>query len=481
MTFLNTMTTSLLIMLGLVGCSNTEFQGSTNTARGQNQSALQVEDFGVSGDIRTKNATQGSAGQEQSESFVQNASNPLDIVLVVDNSGSMLEEQVNLSSKLSNLLSAVEATDWRIGITSTDLADGALIRRINKGDSNVQTVFSDTINGLGVNGSGHEMGIAQAAHAIQGGIEGNRGFAPWIRRNSGLAVLIVTDEDNCSGEDGVYFCGPARSGFSFGQVSRMLNKSYLLDYLQGVRQFKNTTRMYGIINTPDSNCPGLPLNTVSTIYADAIRTTGGLSGSICDRSYEATLNEISKDFIAVLNVNYTLTDTPNAGSVRVTVNGQDFAGKFTVSGNTIKFDQVPPEGAKISVTYVSGSSTEIRTITLNGDRLSDVEVFVNGKKLNGNGYSYNANTKVVTFTQKLSKGDKVSIAYKSGAPKRTISLSKTPKSVKEVSVFAGNPSDSGSRQLSASQFSYDAATNSVSIASSVADPNTTFFVQYPPK
>lgn len=469
-------------LTGLVACANAEFKGSTFSARGKDLAALKVEDFGVAGDVRTKNATQGSAGQEQSETFVQNATSPLDIVMVVDNSGSMEEEQVNLSSKLANLLSAVEATDWRIGITSTDLADGGLIRRINKGDNNVQTVFSDTINGLGTNGSGHEMGIAQAAHAVQGGIEGRRGVTPWIRGNSGLAILIVSDEDNCSGEGGVYFCGPARSGFSFNQINGMQNKSYLLDYLQGVRQFKQTTRVYGIINTPQSSCPGLPLNTVSAIYGDTIRTTGGLSGSICDQSYEATLKEISKDFVAVLNVDYTLTDAPNAGTVKVTVNGQDFSGKFTVNGKTIKFDQVPPEGAKIAVNYVTGQSTEISSLTLNGDRITDVEVFVNGKKLGTNAYSYDANSRVVSFTAKLNKGDKVSVAYKSGTPRRTVALTKTPKDVNEIKVFVGNPSDKGSRQLASNLFTYDAKTNSISVAASVTEPtNSTFFVQYPPK
>lgn len=465
----------------MIACSNTEFQGANFSSRGQNLSALQVDDFGVNGDQRTKKATQGSAGQEQSESFVQNKSNPLDIVLVVDNSGSMLEEQANLASKLSALLSAVEATDWRIGVTSTDLADGGLIRLIAKGDPNVKTVFSDTINGLGVNGSGHEMGIAQAMHAIQGGIEGRGGVVPWIRKNSGLAVMIVSDEDNCSGEDGVYFCGPGRAGFSFGQVSRMLNKSYLLDYLQGERQFKKTTRVYGIINTPDSNCTGLPINTVSAIYADTIRTTGGLSGSICDSSYDKTLREISKDFVSVLNADYNLADTPDAGSIKVTVNGADFAGKFTVNGRTLSFQQVPPEGANISVSYTAGKSNGNGVIALSGERISDIVVTINGRKLASNEFSFDAASAKVSIGAKLNSGDVVVVNYKSGEPRRSIQLSRTPKSVADIKVYAGNPSDKGSQQLSVNQFSYDSKSNTVSISSSVADPSSTFFVQYPAK
>lgn len=465
----------------MVACSNTEFQGANVSSRGRNLSALQVDDFGVTGDKRTKQATQGASGQQQSESFVQNASNPLDIVLVVDNSGSMLEEQANLASKLSALLSAVEATDWRIGITSTDLLDGGLVRLISKGDPNVKTTFSDAINGLGVNGSGHEMGIAQAMHAVRGGIEGRGGITKWIRKNSGLAVMIVSDEDNCSGEGGDYFCGPPRAGFSRGQLNQMLNKSYLLDYLQGERQFKKTTRIYGIINTPESNCSGLPLNTVSAIYADAIRTTGGLSGSICDSSYQKTLEEISKDFVAVLSADYTLADSPDAGSIKVTVNGVDFAGKFTVSGRTLSFQQVPPEGANISVSYTSGKSSGSGVIALSGERISNVEVKINGRKLSSNEFSFDASSAQVKVNAKLSSGDVVSVNYSTGAPRRSIQLSRTPKSVTDIKVYAGNPSERGSQQLSANQFSYDSKSNTVSISSSVAEPNTTFFVQYPAK
>lgn len=463
----------------MIACSNTEFQSANFSSRGRNLSALQVDDFGVSGDKRSKEAVQGNAGQQQSESFVQNESNPLDIVLVVDNSGSMQEEQANLASKLSALLSAVEATDWRIGITTTDLFDGGLVRLISKGDPNVKTVFSDTINGLGVNGSGHEMGIAQAMHAIQGGIEGRGGATKWIRKNSGLAVMIVSDEDNCSGEGGDYFCGPSRAGFSFRQVSRMLNKSYLLDYLQGEREFKKTTRVYGIINTPESNCAGLPLNTVSAIYADTIRTTGGLSGSICDQSYQKTLEEISKDFVAVLNANYTLADTPDSGSIKVTVNGVDFAGKFTVSGRSLSFQQVPPEGANISVSYTTGKSLGSGVIALSGDRITDVAVSVNGRKLGSGDFSFDQSSGQVKINTKLNSGDVVNVSYKSGTPRRSIQLSRTPKSVADIKVYSGNPSERGSQQLSAAQFSYDSKTNTVAIGANVADPSTTFFVQYP--
>ena len=112
---------------------------------------------------------QGSDRQVNSEFFKQNenddAQGLLDILVVIDNSGSMEEEQRNLSSKLLPLLSYVSESDWKIGVVTTDKADGCLRDVIRKNQQNPEFAFASAIR-AGTNGSGIEAGIPQAVRAL---------------------------------------------------------------------------------------------------------------------------------------------------------------------------------------------------------------------------------------------------------------------------------------------------------------------------
>lgn len=203
----------------------------------------------------------------------------LDILLVVDNSGSMLDEQENLAGKLDRLLEEVKNSDWQIAITTTDSRDcvNKIITPANKDE------FAATVRGLGTDGSGDEMAVWKIIQALQGNcIRDDSGgsentilwekalqlqeegvmFAEndeiremrlpagkdardvsncgrrrsWLRENSTLAILLVSDEDHNCNEH--YMCG--------------LTDLYF--YLNSIRTLHATARLYGLldIDTRDS-------------------------------------------------------------------------------------------------------------------------------------------------------------------------------------------------------------------------------------
>ncbi len=197
----------------------------------------------------------------------------LDILLVVDNSGSMLDEQENLAGKLDRLLEEVKDSDWQIAITTTDARDcvAKIITPTNKDK------FAATVRGLGTDGSGDEMAVWKIIQALQGNcIRDDSGgsentilwekalqlqdegvlFAEndairamrlprgkdardvsscgrrrgWLRDNSTLAILLVSDEDhNCNKH---YMCG--------------LTDLYF--YLNSIRTLHATARLYGLLD-----------------------------------------------------------------------------------------------------------------------------------------------------------------------------------------------------------------------------------------
>jgi hypothetical protein len=170
----------------------------------------------------------GAAGSDRCEK--------MDIVFVVDDSGSMEEEQSNLAANFPKFVSVLDGfqtpsgakVDWRVAVTTTgrdvsfqvetpvgtlpktdtgqdngafrQKSDcGSTRRWVERADANASATFSCLAN-VGTYGSGYEMPL----EALHLGLEDrvadgtNAGF---LRPDALLAVVILTDEDDCSRTD----------------------------------------------------------------------------------------------------------------------------------------------------------------------------------------------------------------------------------------------------------------------------------------
>ena len=200
---------------------------------------------------------------------------PLDILMVIDNSGSMKEAHENLSTNLKSLLENVKDSDWRIVITTATFTD-CLRAVINKGDNGYQQIFLNTIKKLKNENidseeerdlSNYEDTVRMATRALPSKknddslqyslplrslgyqvnreayenryVEGSSFFdtrstwctgdvnnknsggnsprAQWLRDGSMLAILLITDEDAFSGDSSPVSQDPAdQIGLSCG-------------------------------------------------------------------------------------------------------------------------------------------------------------------------------------------------------------------------------------------------------------------------
>jgi len=329
---------------------------------------------------------QGTAGAAQMDMFDQVQTGILDILIVVDDSGSMRQEQENLATKLDPLLASIGDSAWQIGIVTTDSSKPCLRALIKKGDQNIAAAFKTGIE-AGLNGSGNERGILNAAIGLGFDVSGD-GFTNcttnWIRPKSTIAVLIVSDEDNCSNGD----CGDNLA---------WEEPTYLTDKLAAIRTIKTDARVYGLFNVPDTTCDTAAR--VGNVYQSLVTLTGGLSGSICDADYSSTLLQISKDVASILKAQFELSMVPDAGSIKVYVNGTLMPSGYSISGTTVTFDVVPPKDAKIMVSYSVGATTIYTEFPL-AERPS-----VNSMAVMINGVAANANTFTVDYDAKLLKFD----------------------------------------------------------------------------
>ena len=359
----------------------------------------------------TDSFTQGTAGDTVTENFNQVAGRLLDILVVVDNSASMAEEQANLASKLTPLLSYVKDADWQIALVTTDpdhpTIDNCLNGLVKKSDANPEQKFANLVNSYGTSGSNNERHFLTAVRSLSGSCL----TRPWLRPDSNVAVLIVSDEDSCSikGHD----CKDAN-----GNVKDYGLASYLVNYLASIRQVGKNARVHGIIWHPSLTHAQCPTGWVDSdgehrgyFLADAISQTNGTWGSICDADYSATLANVSKNILVTLNSKFMLQQAPDPGTLHVLVGGVEVTAGFTVTGRLLEFATAPADGAVITATYHHGSTPVSKSFALRYKPLSDrVAVTVNGQLAQPSDYAVSLGATAASVDFYAYPADKAAIA-----------------------------------------------------------------------
>lgn len=345
---------------------------------------------------------QQPTGMTSTDTFDQEADRALDILVVVDNSPSMKNNQKKLAERLDTLLTYVKETDWVIGVTTTDACKDCLRGLIKKGDLDASEAYERAVT-PGTHGFFVEKGILTATRSLQGACLEQ----PWIRNESSLAVLYVTDEDNCSDGDD---CG--KKPWAKG--------SYLTDYLKTIREPGMNARVYGLMwppNVPKDQCK--TGKNQGKIYADVIKATKGVYGSICEDDWSPTLMQISKDMKETLNTKFTLKYDPEPSTIQVFVNGTEIKTGFKVQGRVVEIMPPPADKAKVTVTYRYGVTAGQTTFKLRFPPLDGkLTVTVNGLPVAESDYTLNSTTvpPTIDFDAPPPAGSKISIVYKGDSP-----------------------------------------------------------------
>lgn len=309
---------------------------------------------------------QGQAGDFAKDEYRQDDYGVLDVLFVIDNSKSMKNEQKKLGSKLGSFLRFVGDSNWKVGLISTDFADGAVPSSfITRNTRNFRGVFENRVGRFGTQGSNDERGLVQAFRGITSG--------NWLRPDSSLAIVIVSDEDECS----------IGSKCKTGNITATRARDRLVDFLAK----RGNAKIYGLI-TPKKFTYGACSfksggNRVGAIYKQAINSTGGVFGSICDRDYDDVLSKISRGVQNTLRRQYRLSHTPIGGSLKIFVGDKAFTGKFRRSGRTVTLlSNLPSKGSRIRFEYRHGASTITKRFAFDNPISADfLSVFIDGNEV----------------------------------------------------------------------------------------------------
>ncbi len=386
-------------------CNNSDFKGSSEKLNPTVTREFVQDSYPVAQTTRK----QGHTGAPQTQNFEQGEWGALDLLVVIDTSGSMTEEQGNLSTKLEPLLKHIDKADWQIAVITTDPLEGCQRSVIKKKDVGAVARFQTAI-AAGIKGSGLERSIFQSVSGLKGECAG---ATPWVRPGSTVSVLMVTDEDNCHLDES--------QGYGCQGLADLQGK-YLTDYLSSIRTVGKDARVYGLLWHPtvEKTACSTALKQANTI-ADVIESTSGKWGSICDADYTQTLEAISKDISQIVKYEFDLTQDPDEGTLKITANGQPWD-KFEVTGKHVRFTEPPPFGTKVEVAYKFGASGDLaKDFSL--DKLpvdGSVRAKVNGEDLEPTAYKWDATTKKVSFLDPPTERAEIKFEYKESTKLKSV-------------------------------------------------------------
>lgn len=229
-----------------------------------------------------------------------------DIIWVIDESGSMYEEQQSVANNAVNFFNRAIAygLDFRMGIVDVNINnDGRFCTGQGQsgdyflGPGNLAQFQQCALEpwGGGQEEGGSEYGITQGYHAIVNHLPRQAGAPSKIRPDATLVLIYVSDE---RAEELKETCG-AGEGSGMASVDAACMWQVIgptVQLLQGTSSTGGVGKAHAIIGPPPDGCQ--TADQVGQGYLDVVQYMGGQIGSICQTDLGPTLQVIIEDIVA---------------------------------------------------------------------------------------------------------------------------------------------------------------------------------------
>lgn len=339
----------------------------------------------------------------ESNSFLQSntvKAKPIDILWVVDNSGSMATSQQMLANNVSSFINGFVQTnfDFRMAVVTTDAYKGMLPYGsdpsmayfrdgardyypndgindathsgyfvIDRNTPNLSSVYQ--VNVLqGILGGGDERGFQSMEAAL---LSPNNIAMNFPRPEAMLVVILMTDEEDFSwdGTANIQQIVDPVTGQTVNNTEadpRLHPISRYLSILDTVTNSTATTKNYMVSSIAifDDACRQQLTDTTFTgrriaqRYAQLTDATGGVKASLCD-NFNNIMSNLS-DSILEFSHKFYLNRTPIIDTLKIYVNGNlvpSTGYTYNPTDNSVTFQAqfIPPEDAAIRVEFTPAS------------------------------------------------------------------------------------------------------------------------------
>jgi hypothetical protein len=295
----------------------------------------------------------------------------VDVLWVIDNSCSMIEEQQSLEQNFDSFMQYFTASglDYHVGVVTTDMSSNRESGRLVTDTQNSQRYIDNTFSEsdaiatfgrravLGTDGDSDERGKDAVRAALVDHVNGvNAGF---YREDAALSVVVISDEPDFS----------------------TISVNTFTQWMRGLKVSEEMVSFSSIVGPLPNGCTPPGGDEWSSAeagegYVEVTRDLGGVEWSICSPDWQGALTELGLQ-AAGLKREFYLSLVPVESSISVHVEPQDgeptapfVAGTdytYSRARNSITFlTFVPPPLAQVVVRYEVLASTPIEAGTSTG-------------------------------------------------------------------------------------------------------------------
>jgi hypothetical protein len=308
----------------------------------------------------TELSAEGDTVGRQTDVFQQLQQPKADILLVIDDSCSMDDKQMNLANNFASFIqyATTTNTDYQVGVITTSqdpqpclaplpcvgvAGEGKLVTRSGVGPilrsttPNLAQAFTTLVR-VGTNGDADESGLSTATMALTPPRIANEN-AGFLRTDANLAVVVVSDAGDQSPQPVSYYQNRLINVKGFNRLSMFT--------------FSSIVPMQPTAPAPCSYDSGDPQR-----YLTISAATAGVTDDICSSNWSATLQSLGRTAFGFRTVFY-LNNTPDLSmgrTLEVRVNGTPVpAADYTwdSAANAIVFTPTtaPGPGRQLTVSY----------------------------------------------------------------------------------------------------------------------------------
>lgn len=273
----------------------------------------------------------GDYGGYVSDNFTQDGNAIVDILFVIDNSGSMGSNQANFINNFDSFINVFSGAgvDYQLAFITTDneaFVDGAIVTPASP-DPVVEV--GTIVGNIGTTGSAMEKGLYYSYLATQPGADAGLGGG-FLRPAAKLVVIYVSDEPDGSGS--------------------LVSTSEVSSHLASLKSSSSMVNAHAVSGDYPSGCSGNGGAQFGDGYYDVVSDLGGTFMSICAADWGAQMDTLARDSIALMN--FPLSRSPIESTIEVRVSGvitSDWT--YDQSANSIILDIAPADGESIDISY----------------------------------------------------------------------------------------------------------------------------------
>lgn len=288
---------------------------------------------------------------------VEASSRLLDVLLVVDDSGSMAQDNLKLANRLKGFADDLTnrcKVDWQMCVTTTDVDyfkgrpiiwQGHNSHILKSTTPNLQNIFVNTIKWIGSGWGNDEQGIKAMNLSVMDNFRSN-----CYRPNAALSVIVISDEDERS--------VGGNASLSTLQYQPLGPLNLPSSFPTTVKNTFGNNKKFNVnsIIVKDANCKALQdaqgagaKSFYGTKYEALSNMTGGGVGSICSTDYLSHLNLFANKINRTMS-SVDLQCTPVTAPT-VNINPSQANQTMSVINNQIIFTPVIQGPASITGSY----------------------------------------------------------------------------------------------------------------------------------